>query len=65
MANVTVNTERCKGCYLCAENCPTKAIRISANVNTKGYNYVEIDEETCIACGSCYQMCPDYVFEIQ
>lgn len=65
MPKVKVDTEKCKGCYLCKENCPKDAISISGNVNSKGYNYVEVDDAACIACGSCYQMCPDYVFEIQ
>ena len=64
MPKIKVNTERCKGCYLCVANCPNKAISISGNVNAKGYEYIQVDEEKCVACGCCYQMCPDYVFEI-
>ncbi|MFR3071324.1 MAG: 4Fe-4S binding protein [Paeniclostridium sp.] len=25
---------------------------------------VQVDEEKCVQCGSCYTMCPDLVFEI-
>jgi len=32
--------------------------------NQLGYNFVEVDHEKCIQCGSCYRVCPDYVFEI-
>lgn len=37
---------------------------VSDNVNRKGYNTMEIDEEKCTKCGSCYTVCPDYVYEI-
>lgn len=57
-------TERCKGCGLCVNICPTDALTLSKSVNEKGYNYVEVDQEKCIQCGSCYRICPDYVFEI-
>jgi 2-oxoglutarate ferredoxin oxidoreductase subunit delta len=31
----------------------------------KGCGYcVEVNDELCIACGSCYRVCPDSVFEI-
>lgn len=64
MAKIKLNIDRCKGCYLCMENCPKEAISVSGNVNAKGYEYIQVDDEKCVACGSCYQMCPDYVFEI-
>jgi len=64
MAKIELNIDRCKGCYLCMENCPKEAISVSGNVNAKGYEYIQVDDEKCVACGGCYQMCPDYVFEI-
>lgn len=62
---VYTNTDRCKGCGLCINFCPKKCIKTSGHVNAKGYEVVEIDEEACIVCGSCYKVCPDYVFEIR
>ncbi|MBS6561605.1 MAG: 4Fe-4S binding protein, partial [Clostridiales bacterium] len=26
---------------------------------------VQVDEEKCIICGTCYRVCPDYVYEIR
>lgn len=64
MNKVLTDIERCKGCYLCIANCPKGAISLSGTVNAKGYEYVLVDDDKCIACGSCYQMCSDFVFEI-
>lgn len=64
MEKIRTDNERCKGCCLCIFNCNQQAIKKSGNVNQKGYEYVVVDEEKCVQCGSCYQVCPDYVFEI-
>jgi 2-oxoglutarate ferredoxin oxidoreductase subunit delta len=61
---ITVNKERCKGCLYCIENCKQNAISVSGKSNSKGYNYVVVDQKVCIACGNCYRICPDCVFEI-
>ena len=26
--------------------------------------YVEVDEEKCVGCGTCFDVCPDFVYEI-
>ncbi len=64
MGKVTLHTQRCKGCYLCIRECPKKAIKKSGTNNKKGYEVIEVDEQLCVACGTCYVVCPDYVFEI-
>ena len=39
---IEVNTERCKGCSLCAIACPKQVIELAAKkVNVHGYPYVE------------------------
>lgn len=65
MEKVYTNTVRCKGCVYCINACPKDAISVSEHVNEKGYNTIEVDEEKCVCCGSCYRVCPDYVFEIR
>jgi Fe-S-cluster-containing hydrogenase component 2 len=42
-------TARCRDCYRCVRACPVKAIRMH-----HGQAYV--DEERCIACGTCIPM---------
>lgn len=64
MAKAKTNPGKCKGCRYCIRACPKNAISIMEIVNKKGYAPVEVNEERCIACGACYAVCPDYVFEI-
>ncbi|AWI04391.1 4Fe-4S binding protein [Clostridium drakei] len=64
MEKAKANTKRCKGCYYCVKACPKEAITVSDEVNLKGYAVIKVDEEKCIACGMCYTVCPDYVFEL-
>lgn len=64
MEKLKLNISKCKGCHLCVSVCPKGAITISKELNDKGYKPIQVDQEKCIQCGSCYKMCPDYVFEI-
>ena len=64
MGKIQIHTERCKGCYYCVESCPKKALSVSEHKNDKGYQYVEVDDALCVACGTCFEVCPDYVYEI-
>ncbi len=58
---VVVDTERCKGCNLCAVACPQKVIALNARrVNKKGYSFAQQTEDgTCTGCSACAVVCPD------
>jgi NADP-reducing hydrogenase subunit HndC len=47
-----INPDKCKGCSLCAKNCPVNAISGEARKPFK------IDPEACIKCGTCFEKCP-------
>ena len=46
-----IDSEKCKGCTLCAKVCPVDAIQ----GNPKEVH--EIDEDLCIRCGACAEKC--------
>ncbi len=52
-------TDKCKGCTLCARQCPVGAIEGSVK------NVHKIDPETCIKCGKCAESCRFGAIEIQ
>ncbi len=62
---VKVNKERCKGCKLCIDVCPSGIFKTSENFNKIGYHYVEVvNGKNCIGCRRCVIICPDVVIEI-
>ena len=64
MKKITLDSKRCKGCFMCISVCPTKALSLSGEIGEKSYETVKCDESKCVACGSCYRICPDYVFTV-
>ncbi len=47
-----ISPDKCKGCHLCAKNCPVECI---TGVTREPHL---IDQEKCIKCGTCYETCP-------
>lgn len=60
-----IDRERCKGCLLCARSCPMKVLAADGTPNSWGYYPSRaVAEEKCIACGNCYQVCPDVAITV-
>lgn len=58
---VFINRERCKGCGFCVEFCPTHALAMDKELNSKGYHPpVLVDLEACTGCDLCGLYCPDF-----
>ena len=52
LANVTIDSSKCKACGLCKKACPVEAIEGQPKVIHK------INPEKCIKCGACVAKCP-------
>lgn len=50
---------RCKGCGICIEKCPVKALKFSNILGVFATPVPEIDLEKCIGCNNCNRFCPD------
>jgi 2-oxoglutarate ferredoxin oxidoreductase subunit delta len=66
---VVINREQCKGCYLCIKACPVKALEKDSEANSTGTYPIksaasEPSGGKCIACGNCYEVCPDVCIQV-
>lgn len=55
----------CKGCGLCIEKCPTKALSRANIIGVYLQQIPEIDMEKCIGCQICQNLCPDCAIKIE
>ena len=63
---VTVFRGLCKGCGLCIEKCPVKAISYDErNLGVYATPSVSVDTEKCIYCGICETICPDCALRVE
>jgi len=62
---ITIDREMCKGCRLCIRACPVKVLEEDTEMNSTGsYPAKAVIMEKCIACGNCYEVCPDVCIEV-
>ena len=62
---VRIEENRCKGCELCVEFCPTKTISMGKKLNKRGRHYAcVVSETTCTGCLQCADICPDAAITI-
>ena len=54
---VTTIKERCRVCYTCVRECPSKAIRIADG-------QAEVLGERCIGCGNCVRVCSQHAKQV-
>lgn len=57
---IVVDTPNCKGCSLCVVECPQDVIKLSAEVNGKGFHFAYMENpDQCTGCTNCATVCPD------
>ncbi|GHV27284.1 4Fe-4S ferredoxin [Spirochaetia bacterium] len=62
---VVIDRELCKGCLLCIRACPVQVLEKDNRLNAQGsYPSFPVHPEKCIACGNCFEVCPDVCIEI-
>ncbi|MDR0501695.1 MAG: 4Fe-4S binding protein [Treponema sp.] len=62
---VIIDRELCKGCLLCIRNCPVKVLEEDTDQNSSGsYPAKAVQIDKCIACGNCFEVCPDVCIEV-
>jgi len=62
---ITIDREMCKGCLLCIRACPVKVLEADTEMNLTGSHPAKaVTMEKCIACGNCYEVCPDVCIEV-
>jgi len=63
---IVIDSERCKGCALCAGVCPQHVIHMSEVFNARGYRPAQLADPTgrCTGCGVCAIICPDVAITV-
>ena len=60
-----IDRERCKGCLLCVRPARPRCSRSTARPIPGAITpSTRLDEDKCIACGNCYQVCPDVAITV-
>ncbi|RLI10436.1 4Fe-4S ferredoxin [Candidatus Bathyarchaeota archaeon] len=56
----------CKGCTFCIEVCLVNALEESDKLNMKGVHPPKLkSEDSCIGCGLCERICPEFAIYLE
>ena len=62
---ITILEDWCKGCRLCIDRCPVKALEESDTLNKRGVYPPKLKEENeCNYCRLCELLCPDFAVTV-
>lgn len=61
MSHIVIDSNKCKACYLCINECPKKLLKIGEKTNALGNHVVEFCDpnKECLGCAMCATRCPD------
>jgi 2-oxoglutarate ferredoxin oxidoreductase subunit delta len=62
--HIKIEIEDCKGCELCVNECPQDSIKMSKNINKKGYHYAVLQDDACTGCTNCALVCPEAIITV-
>ena len=57
--NIMIKKEFCKGCEICVKSCAKNVLAL----DKLGKVYVQ-NEEMCVGCGRCEDLCPDFAIKV-
>ena len=58
LPRIVISAERCKGCAICVDFCPTKVLEM------KGTIVAVKNLEACTRCQLCDLRCPDFAIQV-
>jgi 2-oxoglutarate ferredoxin oxidoreductase subunit delta len=65
-SKLEIYKDLCKGCGICLEKCPVKALSWSQEeMNYYSTPAPEVDDKTCTQCGLCELFCPDCAIKVK
>ena len=53
-----VNNEKCDGCEICVDECPSQAIIIKNKLAV-------VDKDMCVGCETCVDLCPSEAVSVR
>jgi len=66
MPNIVINSDWCKGCYICVGVCPRHVLAVDQEVFQRGFHPVAVARpEDCTACLQCELLCPDLAIAVE
>ncbi|MCX5712902.1 MAG: 4Fe-4S dicluster domain-containing protein [Candidatus Omnitrophica bacterium] len=65
MPKVKIDSDKCKGCFLCVNFCPKSSLVVGDKFNRKGIKPAKVKEGAeCVGCAMCAIVCPECCIEI-